>query len=296
LSTGFGPIILNDIVPNDARLSRIIPKSKITIESSTITTIIDLVFDNRPFGLRYDRITRTWKIVFEQNLNVSNLFSLGKAGDRSNQKLDASWLILFTPDDEFYTVNSRKLRYIFESDQQIRFYYDSSDKIYDTRTNTVAKDKIKVLSINTNPTSPGGTSPFTFDRDWAILKEYSGLDGYIDTKKIEITFTDTDEDSVVDNPDIFNDIVNPPSVTEIDPAVLEKKYIVQEKYTIGDRQEDYRYIYNNLTNPIVVILPSETSVTSFSQYVEAQHFYFIDTDVVKKLDKVACVPYSFSPS
>jgi hypothetical protein len=285
LSTGFGPIILNDIVPNDARLSRIIPKYKNTIESSTITTIIDLVFDNRPFGLRYDRTTRTWKIVFEQNLNVSDLFSLGKAGDRSNQKLDSSWLILFTPDEEFYTVNSRKLRYIFESDQQIRFYYDSSDKIYDTRTNTVAKDKIKVLSINTAPAP--SNSAYTFDRDWSILKEYSGLDGYVDTKKIEITFTDTDEDSVVDNPDIFNDIVDPPSSTETNLTVLQRKYIVQEKYTIGDRQEDYRYIYNDLTNPTVIILPSETSISSFSQYAEAQHFYFIDTDVIKKLDKVA---------
>jgi len=131
------------------------------------------------------------------------------------------------------------------------------------------------LSINTKP---GQTTPFTFDRSWAVLKEYNGLDGYVDTKKIEITFPDSDEDSVVDNPEIFNDIV--------DTSVLTSgKYIIQQKYNIGDRQEDYRYV-SNIDNK-VIILSSETAVGSLSQYVEGQHFYFQDTEVVKKLDSVA---------
>lgn len=272
LSTGLGPIILNDVIPSGALVSKIIPKYKSVIDTSTITTMIDLVFDNKPFGLRYDKATRTWKIVFESNLNTIDNFNLGKSGDKSNQQLDSSWLILFTPDDEFYTVGYRLLRYIFESDQQVRFYYDSSDKIYDTRTNTVAKDVIKVLSINKRP---GLTSAFTFDRPWEILKEYNGLDGYVDTKKIEVTFTDIDEDSVVDNPEIFKDIVEPSSST----------YIVLEKYNIGERQEDYRYVSNE--TEIVKILSSETAVGSLSQYAEGQYFYFVDTEVVKKLDKIA---------
>ena len=275
MATGFGPIILNDIIPQGAIVSKIIPKYKSIIDPSTITTMIDLVFDNKPFGLRYDKTTRTWKIIFESNLNTVNSFNLGKSGDKSNQQLDASWLILFTPDDEFYTVASRLIRYVFESDTQVRFYYDSSDKIYDTRTNTVAKDAIKVLSINTKPSQ---TTPFTFDRNWAVLKEYNGLDGYVDTKKIEITFPDSDEDSVVDNPEIFNDI--------IDTAVLtSSKYIIQEKYNIGDRQEDYRYVSNSDSK--VIILSSEILVGGLSQYTEGQHFYFQDTDVVKKLDSIA---------
>lgn len=272
LATGFGPIVLNDIIPLGAKVSKIIPKYKSVIDSSTITTMIDLVFDNKPFGLRYDKITRTWKIIFEANLNTVDGFNLGKSGDKSNQQLDASWLILFTPDNEFYTVASRLMRYVFESDQQVRFYYDSSDKIYDTRTNTIAKDSIKVLSINTKPSQ---TVPFTFDRNWAVLKEYNGLDGYVDTKKIEITFTDSDEDSVVDNPEIFNDIVAPSATT----------YIIQEKYNIGDRQEDYRYVSNSDNK--VIILSSETAVGSLSAYSEGQHFYFLDTEVVKKLDSIA---------
>jgi hypothetical protein len=168
--------------------------------------MIDLVFANKPFGLRYDVEDRNWKIIFEVNLNTSADFSLGKQGDNSNQQLDSSWLVLFTTDTEYYTAQFRLLRYIFESDLQVRFFFDASDKIYDTRTNTVEKDKIKVLSINP---VPDDTIPFTYDRDWEITEEYTGLDGYVDTKKIQISFSDTDDDSVVDNPDIFLEIVAP---------------------------------------------------------------------------------------
>ena len=275
LTTGFGPVILNENIPNGALISIIIPKFKSSLESSVITTMLDLIFDNKPFGLRYDILTRTWAIVFESNLNLVETFNLGKAGDKSNQQLDASWLILFTPDESFYTVKSRLLRYIFESDMQVRFYYDTSDKIYDTRTNSVIKDTIKILNINTQP---GITSPFTFDRDWEVLKEFQGLDGYIDTKKIEITFSDTDEDGVVDNPDFFDDIVD----TDI---LNQSKFIVLEKYNIGERQEDYRYVSN--IDQKVIILSSENLLGNLNSYVDGQYFYFQDIDVVKKLDAIA---------
>lgn len=277
LSSGLGPVILNENIPTGALVSIIIPKFKSTLESSVITTMIDLIFDSKPFGLRYDINTRVWAIVFESNLNLVENFNLGKAGDISNQQLDASWLILFTPDEDFYTVESRLLRYVFESDSQVRFYYDTSDKIYDTRTNTIIKDKIKVLNINTQPPSTN-TVPFTFDRDWEVLKEFQGLDGYVDTKKIEITFSDSDEDGVVDNPDFFDDIVGT-------NALDQTKFIILERYNIGERQEDYRYVSN--IDQKVLILDSETAVGNLNAYDDGQYFYFKDTAVVKKFDAIA---------
>lgn len=278
LADGTGPVILNDIIPDGALLFQLIPPWKTTLDTSTIATMIDLIFSNKPFGLRYDIDSTSWKIIFEVNLNLGD-FSLGKQGDNSNQQLDSSWLILFTTDTEFYTVKSRLQRYIFESDQQIRFYFDSSDKIYDTRSNTTIKDKIKVLSINTNLASSTdstfGSNPFTFDRDWEITEEFRGIDGYIDTKKIQITFSDTDDDGVVDNPVIFDDIVTP----TIDPRT---KYIIQEKYEISQGQEDYRWVTN--LDQKVIILDNENQL-NLSSYKDGQYFYFIDFNVVKKLDK-----------
>ncbi len=271
MTDGTGPVVLNDIIPSTSVLTQVIPAWRTTLDENTISTMIDLVFSNKPFGLRYDIETRTWKIVFGVNLNLVDDFNASSAGDNSSQQLDSSWLLLFTTDTEFYTVTSRLLRFIFESDKQIRFFFDASDKIYDTRSNTVVKDKIKILNINTQPDN---TIPFTYDRDWEITEEFRGLDGYVDTKKIQLTFADSDDDGVVDNPTIFDEVVNY-SVNDTN------KYIVLELYTIETGQEDYRWIDNS--SNIVTITSTEDDITiSSSNY--GKYFYFIDTDTVKKLE------------
>lgn len=277
LTNGTGPIVLNDIIPSGAILSEVIPKFSTSLNSNVISTIIDLIFSNKPFGLRYDLDNLAWAIVFEANLNTGTGFSLGKQGDNSGQQLDASWLLSFTTDNDFYTVTTRKLRYIFESSEEIRFYFDSSDKIYDSRSSVTIKDKISVLSINNRPDD---IIPFTYNREWEISQEYIGLDGYVDRKKIEITFSDTDEDGVVDNPMLFKEIVAP----TVSPST---KYIIQERYTLGVGQEDYRYVTNSDNK--VLILASESSIGSLLNYTDGQYFYFIDTDVVKKLDQTTSV-------
>lgn len=269
-ASGSGPVVFNDIIPQSAILYQIIPSWRTTLDTNTVATMIDLIFANKPFGLRYDTESRSWKIVFEVNLNTNARFSLGKQGDNSNQQLDSSWLVLFTTDTEFYTVKSRLLRYIFESEKQVRFYFDASDKIYDTRNNTVVKDKIRVLNINTQPDA---VIPFTFDRDWEVTEEFKGLDGYVDTKKIQVTFSDTDDDGVVDNPTIFNEIVAP-------EALPITKKIVLEKYEISVGQEDYRWVDNS--SQAVIFVSSLSSLSNLATIKDGQYVYAEDTDTVYK--------------
>jgi len=275
-STGLGSIILNKIVPSNAILNQIIPDLSVTIGSSVITTMIDLIFSNNTFGLRYDSATQTWQIVFESNLNVANSFSLANQGDTTNTQQDSSWMLLFTTNNEIYTVNSRLLRYIFESDSEISFYFDSNLKIYDIVSSSTITDSLKILSINPHPkslTDTLGTYPFTTDLNWQITSAYIGLDGYVDPTKIVVTFADSENNGIVDNPQLFLDIVEPNYL----PLT---KYIIQEKYLISLGQEDYRYVYNDPANTIVVILPTDPKV--YSSYNDGQYFYFVDTQVVKK--------------
>ncbi len=274
LTDGSGPIVLNEVIPERAVLSQIIPRWRSSIDSTVIATMIELIFSNKPFGLRYDIVTKSWKIISESNLNLVNPFSLGKQGDQSNEQLDSSWLLLFTTDTEFYTVRFRNLRYIFESDKQIRFFFDASNKIYDSKTNTIVKDNIKILSINHKPDV---TNPFTYDKNWEITKEFVGIDGYIDNKKIEISFSDIDDDGVVDDPDIFELIVDT-STNKLE------KFIVLEKYDVSTGQQDYRYVDNDDNK--VIIVESEQSVQTLGNYSDGQCFYFIDRSVVKKLDRI----------
>ena len=173
---GLGPIILNDSIPSTALLTEVRPKLSTTVLDAVKTQIIDQAFANNTFGLRYDVATRQWRIITESNLNTVSDFSTGKTGDVSNQNLDSSWLLWFKTDGEKYDITYRALRYVFESDQEIKFYYDSSDKIYDNKTGKIIKDKIQVLSINTKPDV---TVPFTLDYNWEITKEYRDAEGYV---------------------------------------------------------------------------------------------------------------------
>jgi hypothetical protein len=282
LVDGTGPIILNDIIPDPynniatlaPKLTEIIPAWRDVLESTTIASMIDLIFGNKAFGLRYDIDSRTWKIITETNLNVVDSFNLGRQGDVTNQNVDSSWLILFTSDTEFYTVASRLERFIFESDQQIRFFFDSSDKVYDVRNNQTVKDKIKILNVNA---IPGSNYSFNFDKDWEITDQFVGLDGYVDTKKIQVTFNDIDDDGVVDDPTLFTQIVAP----EDENIPLESRYIIQEKYEISQGQEDYRYVENNGK---VLIFNNELAI-NVNDYANGQYFYFTDIKTVKQFNR-----------
>jgi len=267
-----GAIVLNRVVPSTAIVSQIIPKLSTSIDTTLITTIIDLVFANKPFGLRYDTTLQSWQIIFESNLDISSNFSLTNQGNTSNLGLDSSWILLFTTDNEFYTVTTRQLQYVFESNSQVRFYFDTNEKIYDVTSNTVVSDKIKILSVNTQPDN---TSAFTYDLDWDVVSEINGIDGYIDNKKIAVSFADSDNNGVVDNPQLFLDIVDPLTL----PLT---KYIIQEKYSISVGQEDYQYMDNS--NNTVIIKQKESDTGSLTQYADGQYFYFVTSNVVKKLN------------
>ena len=271
LSTNFGPILLNTVVPDGAVVSQLIPKFVRTIDSSTKTTMIDLIFSNQLFGLRYDGASQSWKIIFETNLDTSSPFSLSNQGDTTNSQKDSSWLLLFTTNNQYYTVTSRQMRYVFESDKQVNFYFDTNTKVYDIISSNIVRDNIKILNINTQPNN---TKSFNIDYVWDVVSEYNGLDGYVDPKKIIVSFADSDNNGVVDNPQLFLDIVNP-------TASGYNKYIVEQRYLISQGQEDYRYIFNDPAKGPVIILDTESSASA-TQKIDGQYFYFVDVNVVKK--------------
>ena len=271
-----GAIVLDKVIPNlvingvthTPTATQIIPKFVTTLTPSVITTMIDLVFANDNFGLRYDIITQSWQIIFASNLNTTNIFSLANQGNQSNLQLDSSWLILFTTNTETYTITSRNLRYIFESDQQVTFYFDSSQNIYDSVSSKTVVDTIDVLSINQQP-YPSAV-PFTQNLTWKISSEYFGQDGYIDPKKLVITFLDSNGTGIADNPQLFLDIVNPSANT----------YIVEQIYTIAEGQDDYKYIKNDPVVGPVIIVTNQASIGSLSNYADGTYFYTVDTDTV----------------
>ena len=139
------------MLPANSIIQEVKPKLVKDITADVRSQIIDQVFAYKTFGLRYDQVNRIWRVIISENLNVTDGFSNGKTGDVTGNQLDSSWFILFETDGQKYTVTNRGLRYIFESDTELSFYYDGQNKIYDSATGQLVKDKISVMNFNTKP-------------------------------------------------------------------------------------------------------------------------------------------------
>jgi len=273
---GFGAIIITDYIPTNSILQEIVPKFNRTINNDLKVQIIDQTFEYNDFALRYNTGDREWSLILAEDINTTNDFAVGKTGDTSGQNLDASWLLRFKTDGDTYEITYRNLRFVFESDTEIKFFFDSADKVYDTKTGKTYRDQINVLSINTQP---GLTSAYNRDFNWTIQDAYRDVEGYVDTKKIIVNYLDSDDDGVVDDPELFDKIVDYDNTS----VANEDKIIFQERYYTSDNVENYRYFAND--NNTILIINNEAAIGPYSSREEGQIFYLLEEKVFKKLNK-----------
>jgi hypothetical protein len=271
LSTGVGPITLNDIVPNGAVLNGVIPNFVTSFSTVLEKDIIDRVEAYEDFGLRYDVDSEEWRVITTTNLSTSTVFSLANTGSTAGTNLDASWWFKFTNDGNTYTVHYRKLDYIFESESQNKFHFDVEERIYDYKTGNVVKDTVKILKTNSILSSGNAIGhPIT----WQVTDTVTESDGFQDNRKVKIGFYDSDDDGVVDNPELFDIFVEP-------DTSVSTKFVFFEKYISYDTIERFRpYAASNF-----VVTQNETDINlNTTTYTNGQLFYFYaDTEnVVKK--------------
>lgn len=272
LPTGLGPIRFSDPVPNGAIAYRIVPRFVSNLPSAIENEIVNLAFAEVNFGLRYDVNESSWKIILGSNLNLIDDFNLGKTGDINNVAADASWLIAFVKDPDRYRVRVRSMEYIFGSIRKNRFYFDSSQKIYDSRTNKVIKDQVKILGINTNSSR---ITPLNQDLTFEISDVITFDDGYQSSREIKIKFADSDDDGVVDDPDQFLDFVGEDS----DLSFLYFQ-LVEDEY--GNRSYEYISGGEFLIQTFQRESDADINALSDGQLV---YFYTALENVIKRVDK-----------
>ena len=271
LESGVGPVTLNNIVPDGSVINAIIPNLTTSFSTTLEADIIDRIEAYEEFGLRYDTDSETWKVITSTNLSTSSVFSLGNTGSATGTNADASWWFKFTNDGNTYTVQYRKLDYIFESESQNKFHYDVEEKIYDYTTGRSVKDTVKILKTN-SIVSTGNSVGYPIT--WQVVDVVTETDGFQDNRKVKVGFFDADDDGVVDNPELF-DIYVEPTLSE------STKFVFFEKYTSYDAIERFRpYASTNF-----VVAEKETDINlNTSTYTDGQLFYFYDSaeDVIKK--------------
>ena len=264
LSDGTGPVTLNDFVPTEA-----VPTEVIAVFTTDLPTTIEQSMSEqielyREFGLGYDNFNETWYLITANNINTSTTFSLANAQSTAGTNTDSSWLVLFQTDGVTYTVTSRDLERFFASILETRFFYDGTQKVYDPKTGTVIDDFINVLKTNNLPDS---SSPLNNNVIMDIIGQPVEADGFVDDFRVRISFKDSDNDGVPDDPDYFTTLVAPTTNPN-------------SKLVFLQRQTDF----DNLER--LVPLASGTVITSFAtknaielaktEYADGQIFYATD--------------------
>jgi hypothetical protein len=221
LSSGAGPVTINNFVPTGALVDTIVPLFVTDLPTSVEQAIAEQILLYRNFGLGYDSngdITGTpytWYLITQQNLDAYSQsnpapWSQQYAGDTSGGNRDASWMVQFVVQNQNYTITFRGLSYNFGSVLQTRFFFYEDQLVYDSRTGTIIKDFINVLAVNTQPNS---TEPLPGDIYTTIIGQPVESDGYVDDFQVLVSYRDSDNDGVPDNPDFFDEIVGPTSVS-----------------------------------------------------------------------------------
>ena len=272
LSTGYGPIAVTDEIPSGAIATRIVPKFLNDLPSALELEIVNQASQNLNFGLRYDVVSLSWKIVTSSNINLVNDFSLGKAGDATNTNFDSSWIIAFVKEPDSYTIRIRTLDYIFGSVEQNRFYLDSNKKKFNDATGRVIVDQIKVLGINTDY---NGTTELKSDFIFEANDTIKFDDGYESSSEIKISFADSDADGVIDNPESFEIIVGEDT---------QNKFLFFVRSTDENGYETFELVDNS--NDLILVRQKETQI-NIADYSDGQliYFYDVDEDRVKSVDR-----------
>jgi hypothetical protein len=243
-SNGTGPVILNNFVPTGAIPVAVIPLFVTDLPSTVVTSITDQIILKRNFGLGYDStgtITGTpytWYVITSTNLDAYTspshpaTWSQQYAGNTSGTNLDSSWLIQFVTNGSTYTVTSRALFYSFGSVLQTRFFFETDQRIYDSRTGTVIADFVNVLKTNSRPNV---NIPLPGDIKMAIIGQPILSDGYVDDYQVFVSYQDSDSDGVPDDPDFFNEIVG----TVPNPPTANSPWVFFEKTVDFDNLQRY---------------------------------------------------------
>ena len=250
LDDGTGPVIISDIVPNGAIPVEVIPKFVSVFSYGFESELVNLCLSQRNFGLSFNSDTRTWNIISDTNIDTVSPFSLSYQSDKTNNSKDASWMISFTWTGKKYTVRYRTTDYIFESDKEVSFFIESDTINYDFTTDTVIKDQINVLSINASNTSTSVAlgKDYTWQIDSAVIES----DGYVEPKKVKISFYDYNNAGQITDPDTFNNIVEPLTTS---PDGFKDKFVYFQllsdglRYELVDGVESYP-TPDDVTNPV----------------------------------------------
>ncbi len=189
-TNGVGPITLNGYVPSDAVLTTVIPTFDNTLSNNIIQECI----------VRME-LQQSFSLVFNNSLTVAQeRWSI-------EQPNATGWFVNFESisgtTSNRYNVTYRSLAYYFGSVADTRFTFENGKLVYDPFTGKILQDYIGVLATNTKP---GSNYPLVAPIRASIIGQTVQNDGYVNDYAVEVASIDTNNRSIILDPDFFTTV------------------------------------------------------------------------------------------
>jgi hypothetical protein len=189
-TNGTGPVTLNGYVPSDAILTTVIPTFDNTLSNNIIQECI----------VRME-LQQSFSLVFNNSLTVAQERWSVEAYNADN------WFINFESisgsTSNRYNVTYRSLAYYFGSVADTRFTFENGKLVYDPFTGKTLQDYINVLATNTKP---GSNYPLVAPVKASVVGQTVQSDGYVNDYAVEVASIDTNNRSIILDPDFFTTI------------------------------------------------------------------------------------------
>lgn len=237
-----GPLTMDRIIPNGATISYIIPALKTTLTNDEITTLADLFSTKKKqtFGIGFDIKAGSIYIIPFARLSDGD-FDMTTKGLLN----DTSWLIKCEYSPLSWRIYSRNLQYVFESEDDTKFFYVNTYKILNRVTGEVGYDQIKILKYN----FPKNNGIIDSDTYVDIYDNFSYYDGYVEPRRVIVS--NSSQGSV--SPSYFSNIL----------SLASGNYVFHQQET-----DENGYLYWKLRTDITVGTENDaTNNTTGTTYV-----------------------------
>lgn len=181
--TGLGAVTLTAAVPMGSRFVGVIPAIRTTLTTSEFTAIVSRLDDKFSFNLWYDYIALAWVVT-----------------DLTTTAPNAILVMHVEYISHIWRLRTSGLRYVFESENNVRWFFDQNSHAIDTQTGLEQIDTVRILSINPKPDAP---TALGVNYDLSLLKQYVYPDGFTEPRRVQVTFADSNHDGIPDNPETF---------------------------------------------------------------------------------------------
>jgi hypothetical protein len=209
LNNTAGPVTLSQSVPTGSTVQAILPQALTILPQSVTDQILINLGKRISFSLWYDYSTNggTWVVQGAQN-------DFGTVEPALIQFGNLNLLLIMNVNyiTGLWRINSRGLRYVFESLTAIQWYNDGTTALAQL-TGEAQVDTVRILKVNQDLHADtvtqqhhgfalGSNYDLTIDRLWSYA------DGTNEARRTTVNLADTDGDGYPDQPDLYYKVIS----------------------------------------------------------------------------------------